>query len=192
MSSPRMTITVQLVLRALLAYPDREMYGFEIIRGSGLQSGTVYPVLGRLEDAGWLSARGEVIDPHAEKRPPRRYYRLTADGLVQAREAMGHAAVQLAALGIADAARVPAEAAEGSPVRKPARRVREKPAASPVGAVVPAGPDPVETVKRQVEEIVAAKPAPVASGCPPHPKRRVLKGFCSACKRGVLPGEKVA
>jgi PadR family transcriptional regulator PadR len=96
-----MTLTVQLVLRALLADPAREMYGFEVTRATGLPSGTVYPILGRLKDAGWLTARDEKIIPQEEGRPQRRYYKLTGKGIEEAREATARAAVQLAVLGVA-------------------------------------------------------------------------------------------
>jgi len=40
-----MTIPTQLVLRALLADPAREMYGLQICAGAGLPSGTIHPIL---------------------------------------------------------------------------------------------------------------------------------------------------
>jgi PadR family transcriptional regulator, regulatory protein PadR len=89
--TPRMTIPTQLVLRALLADPSGELYGVEIGQAAGLPSGTVHPILARLEGVGWLESRWEEIDPHAEGRPARRYYRLTADGLELARAALARA-----------------------------------------------------------------------------------------------------
>ena len=47
--TPRMTIPTQLVLRALLADPSQELYGVEIGAAAGLPSGTVHPILARLE-----------------------------------------------------------------------------------------------------------------------------------------------
>jgi len=56
-------------------------YGFDIMDATGLPSGTVYPVLGRLERDGYVRSKWES---HAvaqrEKRPPRRYYEITASG----------------------------------------------------------------------------------------------------------------
>jgi PadR family transcriptional regulator, regulatory protein PadR len=89
---PRMTIPTQLVLRALLTDPAKELYGVEIGQAAGLPSGTVHPILARLETAGWLSSRWEDIDPRAEGRPARRYYRLTPEGLALARAALARAA----------------------------------------------------------------------------------------------------
>jgi PadR family transcriptional regulator, regulatory protein PadR len=83
--TPRMTIPTQLVLRALLADASKEQYGVEVGAAAGLPSGTVHPILARLETAGWLQSRWEEIDPRAEGRPARRYYRLTPDGVEPAR-----------------------------------------------------------------------------------------------------------
>ena len=86
-----MTIPTQLVLHALLTDPAKELYGVEVGQAAGLPSGTVHPILVRLETVGWLSSRWEEIDPRAEGRPARRYYRLTPDGLALARAALARA-----------------------------------------------------------------------------------------------------
>lgn len=88
---PRMTIPTQLVLRALLEDPSRELYGIEIGSAAGLPSGTVHPILARLEGLRWVESAWEQIDPHVAKRPARRYYRLTAAGVEQARVALAGA-----------------------------------------------------------------------------------------------------
>ena len=57
-------------------------YGFDVIDATGLPSGTVYPALARLERDGYLRSRWE--NPAAarkDKRPPRRYYRISAAGV---------------------------------------------------------------------------------------------------------------
>ena len=86
-----MTIPTQLVLHALLADPTQELYGVEIGAAAGLPSGTVHPILARLETVGWLTSRWEDIDPRAEGRPARRYYQLTPDGMELARAALARA-----------------------------------------------------------------------------------------------------
>jgi PadR family transcriptional regulator, regulatory protein PadR len=86
-----MTIPTQLVLRALLADPSKELYGVEIGTAAGLPSGTVHPILARLETVGWLESRWEEIDPRAEGRPARRYYHLTPDGIELASSALARA-----------------------------------------------------------------------------------------------------
>lgn len=81
MSGLRMTVAVQAVLGALIQQPDTELYGLEIVKASGLEPGTIYPILQRLRGAGWVSDRWEDPEPgHTEGRPPRRYYRLTMEG----------------------------------------------------------------------------------------------------------------
>jgi DNA-binding PadR family transcriptional regulator len=87
----RMTMTVQLVLRALLDDPAAELYGVEIGSAAGLRSGTVHPILARLEGVGWLVSRWEDVDPREAGRAARRYYRLTSDGIEQARTALARA-----------------------------------------------------------------------------------------------------
>src|SRR5436305_4318798 len=85
---PRMTLPTQLVLRAMLAEPTREMYGLQICAAAELPSGTIHPILARLEGVGWLESRWEDIDPIKEGRPRRRYYRLTDQGAERARTAL--------------------------------------------------------------------------------------------------------
>jgi PadR family transcriptional regulator, regulatory protein PadR len=89
--APRMTLQTQLILQALLRNPARELYGLELAEETGLLPGTAYPILLRLENQGWVTSRWEDIDPHAEKRPARRYYRLTAAGAAQAAAAIAAA-----------------------------------------------------------------------------------------------------
>jgi PadR family transcriptional regulator len=86
-----MTIPTQLVLQALLADPTAELYGVEIGSAAGLPSGTVHPILARLEGLGWLDSRWEDINPRVVGRPARRYYRLTATGAESAESALAQA-----------------------------------------------------------------------------------------------------
>jgi PadR family transcriptional regulator PadR len=87
-NGPRMTLPTQLVLRALIADPTRAMYGLEIGKLAELPSGTIHPILARLEGYGWLESRWEDVDPQREGRPRRRYYRLTPDGIAHAARAL--------------------------------------------------------------------------------------------------------
>src|ERR671923_232805 len=64
-------------------------YGFDIIDATGLQSGSVYPILRRLEDAGLLRSKWEPVrTARDEQRPPRRYYQVTGAGAEVLREAL--------------------------------------------------------------------------------------------------------
>jgi PadR family transcriptional regulator len=85
---PRMTRNTERVLASLLRDRDPR-YGLELSRATGLKSGTLYPILARLEDAGWVVSEWERIDPSSEGRRPRRYYRLTREG-----RKIAHAAVR--------------------------------------------------------------------------------------------------
>lgn len=85
---PRMTLPTQLVLRAMVADPAKEMYGLEIGQAAELASGTIHPILARLEGCGWLESRWEDADPKRAGRPRRRYYRLTPHGLQYAVNAL--------------------------------------------------------------------------------------------------------
>jgi PadR family transcriptional regulator len=86
---PRMTLPTQLVLGELIADPARRIYGFELCAATGQPSGTVYPILARLEGLGWLESDWEEPELHVPAgRPRRRYYRLTEDGAAGARTAL--------------------------------------------------------------------------------------------------------
>lgn len=81
----RMTAAVAKVLSAFLTDPAADRYGLDLMRVTGHPSGTLYPILLRLQRAGWVVAQWEDVDPVAAGRPARRYYRLTTDGAVAAR-----------------------------------------------------------------------------------------------------------
>ena len=88
---PRLTLPTQHVLRALLEHPTHELYGLEVCVAADLPSGTVHPILARLERAGWLESRWEDVDPREKGRPRRRYYRLSSEGVERARVALAKA-----------------------------------------------------------------------------------------------------
>lgn len=64
-----------------MAQPMNRISGAEISRATGLASGTLYPVLFRLEKAGWLQSEWENVTPSEVKRPRKRLYWMTAKGL---------------------------------------------------------------------------------------------------------------
>ena len=75
----RLSITAGSVLQAVA---DGYEYGFDVMDQTGFPSGTVYPALSRLVRDGYLrSAWEDEGEAHAEGRPARRYYRLTAPGV---------------------------------------------------------------------------------------------------------------
>ena len=78
--SPRLNLTypTALVLQALAAGFH---YGFDIMDATGLPSGTVYPILRRLDGEGLLASHWEAdAAAQKEQRPPRRYYAITTAG----------------------------------------------------------------------------------------------------------------
>jgi DNA-binding PadR family transcriptional regulator len=81
----KVTIAVARVLRVFLDDPAEPRYGLELMKATGMPSGSLYPVLARLERAGWVRSKLEKIYPAAAGRPARRYYELTADGAAEAR-----------------------------------------------------------------------------------------------------------
>jgi PadR family transcriptional regulator PadR len=74
--------TLEMILLNLLA--EKAMYGYELVstleRRGGKQfqvkEGTLYPVLYRLENAGYIEPRWETL----ERGVPRKYYQVTAAG----------------------------------------------------------------------------------------------------------------
>lgn len=169
-----MTHNTLLVLRALMAAPGREMYGLEIMRGLTLKSGTMYPLLDRAEASGWVTVRREDVSPQAEGRPRRRYYRITAEGVKAAGEAMEREASRLAALGITE---VPVESTAPLNI-----------GGIEIGVTVderqPPGVVSVIASGEEVTQVRSFALADEAADCP-HPKARVIKGFCYACGRSV-------
>jgi PadR family transcriptional regulator PadR len=84
----RITSSTLAALAVLTAEPSREMYGLEIAERAGLASGTLYPILLRLEREGWVKGTWETIDESAEGRRRRRYYVLTGLGMAEARRVL--------------------------------------------------------------------------------------------------------
>lgn len=62
-----------------------ELHGWAISQATGRLAPTVYGVLDRLEDAGWITGTWETQHPESNK-PRRRLYRLTPNGVVEARD----------------------------------------------------------------------------------------------------------
>jgi DNA-binding PadR family transcriptional regulator len=67
------------VLNALANRPAGWLYGLELAKLTGLQSGSLYPILIRLADRALLESRW--LEPAERGRPPRHAYRITAAGL---------------------------------------------------------------------------------------------------------------
>jgi len=82
--TPHISPQTRTVLAALSSQPQAWRYGYDLARETGLKSGTLYPLLIRLADQGFLEA--EWRQPLQPGRPPRHAYRLTERGLRLAAE----------------------------------------------------------------------------------------------------------
>jgi DNA-binding PadR family transcriptional regulator len=72
------TYPTTLVLQAIA---DGARYGFDIADRTGLQTGTVYPALRRLDSLGYVRSFWESERvARKQTRPARRYYEITAAG----------------------------------------------------------------------------------------------------------------
>jgi DNA-binding PadR family transcriptional regulator len=88
MNTPRISPETLRVLQSFLARATDWRYGYELSRETGLKSGTLYPILMRLEKCGLLEARWVTTQ---EGVPPRHTYRLTPNGLELARTQLAEA-----------------------------------------------------------------------------------------------------
>src|ERR671910_2395488 len=85
----RLTRTATATLLAFLEAPRSWRYGYDLMKVTDLTSGTLYPLLARLSEDGWLESRWE--ESELPGKPPRQLYRLTATGRIQARHALERA-----------------------------------------------------------------------------------------------------
>jgi DNA-binding PadR family transcriptional regulator len=72
-------------LAVMLEDPTAQYWGLAIAKRIHVPTGTIYPLLHRLEALGWLESALEAQDPADITRPPRRLYRLTPIGVRAAR-----------------------------------------------------------------------------------------------------------
>ena len=79
------------VLKVFLEDPDKARYGFELMKLTGMASGSLYPMLANFEKHGWLTRGKEDIDPRVAGRPARTNYTIAGAAASAAR-------VQLTAL----------------------------------------------------------------------------------------------
>ncbi|WP_078956125.1 PadR family transcriptional regulator [Streptomyces sp. NRRL B-1140] len=100
MTNIRLTKPTIAVLEALIsATSDNPAWGLSICRDADLGPGTVYPILDRLAERGWVMSFGETGSHPG--RPPRRYYELTGTGRQQASDALASRRMRRFGLGLA-------------------------------------------------------------------------------------------
>ena len=80
----KLSDSARLVLAAMLDRSGSWSHGYELSKETGVKSGTLYPLLMRLEQQGYLEAKWHP--PTENGRPPRHAYRLTQTGLQLARQ----------------------------------------------------------------------------------------------------------
>jgi len=90
----KLTGPLERVLKVLTADPAAPQYGYDLMKAARLPSGTLYPMLARLEQEGLVESEWEAQRTDAGGRPPRKYYRLTAEGARVARLELARAPVQ--------------------------------------------------------------------------------------------------
>jgi PadR family transcriptional regulator PadR len=81
---PNVSSQTRSLLKALAAEPQTWRHGYALAKLTGLKSGTLYPLLIRLEAQGLLASQWQAVQQQG--RPPRHLYRLTSAGMALARE----------------------------------------------------------------------------------------------------------
>jgi len=89
----KLTGPLERVLRVFLADASSRQYGYDIMKAAKLPSGTLYPMLARLHDQGLVTSEWEPKPDDASGRPPRKYYRLTGEGIRVARFELAEASI---------------------------------------------------------------------------------------------------
>jgi signal transduction histidine kinase len=79
------------VLRVFLEDPQAPHHGYDLMTATRLASGTLYPMLARLQDEGVLTSAW--APPQEDGRPPRKVYEMTGDGVRIARQGLAEADV---------------------------------------------------------------------------------------------------
>lgn len=89
----RSTRPMRALLAAFVGGEAGWRHGYDLSKETGLSSGTLYPLLMRFSERGWVEARW--AEPAAPGRPPRHLYRLTAEGQRIAAESLADPAPRL-------------------------------------------------------------------------------------------------
>ncbi|MFI1205608.1 PadR family transcriptional regulator [Streptomyces sp. NPDC020883] len=79
----RITSATLEVMEVFLAAGEG-LHGFAVAQAAGRPTGSIYPILARMEEAGWLESHWESEHPDPG-RPRRRFYVLTPDGMADTR-----------------------------------------------------------------------------------------------------------
>ena len=76
------TKTEALVLQQLVSAAGSELYGLSMVKAAdgALKMGSVYVILGRLQDKGFVESRREELAQDSDRSVPRRLYKITGAG----------------------------------------------------------------------------------------------------------------
>jgi PadR family transcriptional regulator, regulatory protein PadR len=85
----KMSMQTFRVLQALAQRPGVPMCGADFIKDLNISSGTVYPILLRLEADGLVKSKWETEDSSELGRPRRRLYEITGDGISALQKMLG-------------------------------------------------------------------------------------------------------
>jgi PadR family transcriptional regulator PadR len=88
----KLTASLERVLRVFLTDTSALHYGYDLMKAARLPSGTLYPMLARLQEQGLVTSQWEPQPDDAGGRPPRKYYQLTGEGVRVARLELAQAA----------------------------------------------------------------------------------------------------
>jgi PadR family transcriptional regulator, regulatory protein PadR len=84
----RLTQTTLRILQTFITDVSKELSGADVWKETKIGAGSRYPILIRLERAGWLTSRWEELNPSEAGRPRKRFYRLTVNGQAWAQSAL--------------------------------------------------------------------------------------------------------
>ena len=88
------------VLKYMLDRPKGDFYGLELIEALAQPAGTIYPILTRLEEIGWIQGEWESYERKDKGRRRRRYYLLTKDGKKDGKKYLANGIKELSKLGL--------------------------------------------------------------------------------------------
>jgi DNA-binding PadR family transcriptional regulator len=89
----KLTGPLERVLRVFLGDLSARQYGYDLMKATKLPSGTLYPMLARLQAEGLVTSEWEPQPDDSSGRPPRKYYQLTGEGARVARLELAQASL---------------------------------------------------------------------------------------------------
>lgn len=123
------------VIKYMIDRPKADYYGLELIEATGMPAGTIYPILTRLEEVGWIGGEWESFDRKDKGRRRRRYYVLTATGKKDGKKYLADGIKELSRLGLLDPPKpAPARAAKPAAKKAAPKKAAAKPAAKKAAA----------------------------------------------------------